>query len=124
MDFSKHLKLSNTDEWYSEDPDSDACQALGTECHPTNLACLFNIDNDPCEKDNLATSKSVLVEDIKEKLRRFNTTVNYSKQSASYRADDLKTQGGCWAPVVGGSSTLSCSYVLLLTIILNSFLTS
>jgi len=90
------------------------------ECVPKLAPCLYDLKNDPCERNNIAPGNKVMVETLKERLRHFNESVAYSSVPlASDRRGDPANYGMVWQPWIdvnrAASTTLSFSVLILVT---------
>lgn len=45
------------------------------KCDPQKAPCLFNIENDPCEMINLASSMPEKLQELEKKLQKFQSTI-------------------------------------------------
>lgn len=46
------------------------CKGIKTECDPLKAPCLFDIDNDPCEENNLANTHTKIMKEMEEEFKR------------------------------------------------------
>ena len=47
---------------------------IHTPCHPLKEPCLFNIQNDPCEKNNIAQEYPQIVKELLTLMKQYNAT--------------------------------------------------
>ena len=81
MQVNLDRKLESLNEWYSGDS-GDVCGTGNTlSCDPQQSACLFDIEEDPCEKRNIAVipTHSSVITGFKATIASFNKTVKYSE---------------------------------------------
>uniref|UniRef100_A0A2C9JWC7 Sulfatase N-terminal domain-containing protein n=1 Tax=Biomphalaria glabrata TaxID=6526 RepID=A0A2C9JWC7_BIOGL len=69
-----------------------------TNCQPLKAPCLFDIENDPCEYNNIADHLPVIVEVLTQRLRMYESTMIPPANKPIDPKGDPSLHGGVWGP--------------------------
>lgn len=116
--FGSHLDAITVNEMQSQA--TVICpQAIGiNECRALEKPCLFNLLDDPCEKDNLAESYPEIVERLTEKIEFARKTAELPRNRPSDPRADPRFFNNSWSYWLeeGGSAAISQDLLLWILI--------
>lgn len=70
----------------------------GTPCHPLKQPCLFDIEADPCEMDNIAKQHPEIMDFMLEKLKKYRKAMAPPLNEPATRKADPRNFNYTWAP--------------------------
>ncbi|KAL3240851.1 hypothetical protein MRX96_021651, partial [Rhipicephalus microplus] len=70
----------------------------GTSCYPMWQPCLFNIDSDPCERDNIAKEHPDIVDFLQLRMKQYRKKMVPPLNQPATRKADPRNFNYTWAP--------------------------